>query len=170
MQEDGSFRESSKWTEIFIYPGYQFKCMDALITNFHLPESTLVMLVSAFTKREHVLRAYKVAVREKYRFFSFGDACFFADLKHDTQLSAELDPNRNHEFTFLPEDAVAEVEGIPGKSYSWPLAADETPLWKTADDAADAERALDADQLDENAAGTGDASSVAEDDSKENAR
>ena len=93
------------------------------------------MLVSAFTKREHVLRAYKVAVREKYRFFSFGDACFFADLKNDAQLPAKLDPNRNHEFTFLPEDAVAEVEGIPGKSYSWPLAADEAPLWKTAENA-----------------------------------
>ena len=167
---DGTMPATSGWTDIFIYPGYQFKCMDALITNFHLPESTLVMLVSAFTKREHVLRAYKVAVREKYRFFSFGDACFFADMKNDTELPAELDPNRNHEFTFLPEDAVAEVEGIPGKSYSWPLAADETPLWKTADDAADAERALDADQFDENAAGTGEASSAAADDSKENAR
>ena len=167
---DGTMPATSGWTDIFIYPGYQFKCMDALITNFHLPESTLVMLVSAFTKREHVLRAYKVAVREKYRFFSFGDACFFADLKNDTELPAELDPNRNHEFTFLPEDAVAEVEGIPGKSYSWPLAADETPLWKTADDAADAERALDADQLDENAAVESDASSATADDSKENAR
>lgn len=135
---DGTMPATSGWTDIFIYPGYQFKCMDALITNFHLPESTLVMLVSAFTKREHVLRAYKVAVREKYRFFSFGDACFFADLKNDAQLPAELDPNRNHEVTFLPEDAVAEVEGIPGKSYSWPLAADEAPLWKTAENAGDA--------------------------------
>ena len=135
---DGTMPATSGWTDIFIYPGYQFKCMDALITNFHLPESTLVMLVSAFTKREHVLRAYKVAVREKYRFFSFGDACFFADLKNDAALPAELDPNRNHEFTFLPEDAVAEVEGIPGKSYSWPLAADEAPLWKTAENAEDA--------------------------------
>ena len=74
--EDGRFSESSKWTEIFIYPGYKFKAMDALITNFHLPESTLVMLVSAFAGRENVLNAYEEAVRERYRFFSFGDAMF----------------------------------------------------------------------------------------------
>ena len=73
-REDGSFEASSKWTEIFIYPGYTFKAMDGLITNFHLPESTLVMLVSAFAGREHVLNAYHKAVEEKYRFFSFGDA------------------------------------------------------------------------------------------------
>ena len=79
VQEDGSFRESSKWTEIFIYPGYQFRAMDALITNFHLPESTLVMLVSAFAGREHILHAYETAVQERYRFFSFGDAMFIAD-------------------------------------------------------------------------------------------
>ena len=72
--EDGSFQASSKWTEIFIYPGYTFKAMDGLITNFHLPESTLVMLVSAFAGREHVLNAYRIAVEERYRFFSFGDA------------------------------------------------------------------------------------------------
>ena len=72
--EDGTFAESSKWTEIFIYPGYRFKAMDGLITNFHLPESTLVMLVSAFAGRENVLAAYEEAVRERYRFFSFGDA------------------------------------------------------------------------------------------------
>lgn len=72
--EDGHFEAGSKWTEIFIYPGYQFKAMDGLITNFHLPESTLVMLVSAFAGREHVLSAYEEAVRERYRFFSFGDA------------------------------------------------------------------------------------------------
>ena len=77
-KEDGAFEESSAWTEIFIYPGYRFKAMDALITNFHLPESTLVMLVSAFAGREHVLNAYQEAVREKYRFFSFGDAMFIA--------------------------------------------------------------------------------------------
>lgn len=76
VQENGSFAASSKWTEIFIYPGYTFKAMDGLITNFHLPESTLVMLVSAFAGREHVLAAYEEAVREKYRFFSFGDAMF----------------------------------------------------------------------------------------------
>lgn len=72
--EDGTFEEKSGWTDIFIYPGYRFKAMDALITNFHLPESTLVMLVSAFAGREHVLNAYKVAVENRYRFFSFGDA------------------------------------------------------------------------------------------------
>ena len=72
--DDGRFEASSKWTEIFIYPGYSFKAMDGLITNFHLPESTLVMLVSAFAGRDHVLAAYEEAVREKYRFFSFGDA------------------------------------------------------------------------------------------------
>lgn len=74
VNEDGSFEAKSKWTEIFIYPGYTFKAMDGLITNFHLPESTLVMLVSAFAGRENVLAAYNEAVREKYRFFSFGDA------------------------------------------------------------------------------------------------
>ena len=74
VKPDGSFEAASKWTEIFIYPGYQFRAMDGLITNFHLPESTLVMLVSAFAGREHVLSAYEQAVREKYRFFSFGDA------------------------------------------------------------------------------------------------
>ena len=71
---DGTFVPSSKWTDIFIYPGYSFRAMDGLITNFHLPESTLVMLVSAFAGRENVLSAYEEAVREKYRFFSFGDA------------------------------------------------------------------------------------------------
>ena len=74
VNEDGSFAPKSKWTEIFIYPGYTFKAMDGLITNFHLPESTLVMLVSAFAGRDHVLSAYKQAVAERYRFFSFGDA------------------------------------------------------------------------------------------------
>ena len=76
VNEDGTFCASSKWTEIFIYPGYKFKAMDALITNFHLPESTLVMLVSAFAGRESVLHAYEEAVKERYRFFSFGDAMF----------------------------------------------------------------------------------------------
>ncbi len=74
--ENGFLTEKSGWTEIFIYPGYQFKVIDALITNFHLPESTLVMLVSALAGREHVLAAYETAVAEKYRFFSFGDAMF----------------------------------------------------------------------------------------------
>ena len=71
---DGSFEASSGWTDIFIFPGYKFKCIDALVTNFHLPESTLIMLVSALAGRENVLNAYKTAVDEKYRFFSFGDA------------------------------------------------------------------------------------------------
>jgi len=74
--DDGSFTERSGWTDIFIYPGYRFKAMDALVTNFHLPESTLLMLISAFAGREHVLAAYEEAVRERYRFFSFGDAMF----------------------------------------------------------------------------------------------
>ena len=74
VNEDGSFEAKSKWTEIFIFPGYQFKAMQGLITNFHLPESTLVMLVSAFAGRNHVLAAYDEAVAKKYRFFSFGDA------------------------------------------------------------------------------------------------
>ena len=74
VKDDGTFDAGSKWTEIFIYPGYSFKAMDGLITNFHLPESTLVMLVSAFAGREHVLNAYEEAVKERYRFFSFGDA------------------------------------------------------------------------------------------------
>ena len=74
VNEDGTFSEKSAWTEIFIYPGYRFKAMDGLVTNFHLPESTLVMLVSAFAGREHILNAYNIAVRERYRFFSFGDA------------------------------------------------------------------------------------------------
>lgn len=72
--EDGSVKASSGWTNIFIYPGYRFKCIDALITNFHLPESTLIMLVSALAGRENVLNAYRTAVAERYRFFSFGDA------------------------------------------------------------------------------------------------
>ncbi len=72
--DEGFLSQSSGWTDIFIYPGYRFKVIDALITNFHLPESTLVMLVSALAGREHVLAAYETAVRERYRFFSFGDA------------------------------------------------------------------------------------------------
>ena len=74
VNDDGTFTPKSRWTDIFIYPGYQFKAMDALITNFHLPESTLVMLVSAFAGREKILNAYHCAVEERYRFFSFGDA------------------------------------------------------------------------------------------------
>lgn len=73
-EADGTVKAGSKWTDIFIYPGYKFKVIDALITNFHLPESTLLMLVSALYDREHILEAYRVAVEKKYRFFSFGDA------------------------------------------------------------------------------------------------
>lgn len=76
--EDGILQAKTGWTEIFIYPGYRFKVLDALITNFHLPESTLVMLVSALAGREHIMDAYKEAVRERYRFFSFGDAMLIA--------------------------------------------------------------------------------------------
>ena len=76
VNEDGTFEARTKWTEIFIFPGYQFKAMDALITNFHLPESTLVMLVSAFAGRDNVLNAYAEAVKERYRFFSFGDSMY----------------------------------------------------------------------------------------------
>ena len=76
VNDDGTFEAKSRWTDIFIFPGYQFKAMDALITNFHLPESTLVMLVSAFAGRDHVLHAYEEAVKERYRFFSFGDAMY----------------------------------------------------------------------------------------------
>lgn len=72
--EDGTLQATSGWTNIFIYPGYKFKCIDALITNFHLPESTLIMLVSALAGRENILSAYNTAVKERYRFFSFGDA------------------------------------------------------------------------------------------------
>lgn len=74
--DKGRFREKSGWTSIFIYPGYRFRAMDALVTNFHLPESTLIMLVSAFAGYEHVMEAYRIAVQERYRFFSFGDAMF----------------------------------------------------------------------------------------------
>ena len=74
--EDGSLPVTSGWTNIFIYPGYKFKCIDALVTNFHLPESTLIMLVSALAGRENILNAYNEAVKQRYRFFSFGDAMF----------------------------------------------------------------------------------------------
>ncbi len=75
-EEDGTVNASAGWTDIFIYPGYRFKVLDALVTNFHLPESTLLMLVSALAGREHILAAYNEAVKERYRFFSFGDAMF----------------------------------------------------------------------------------------------
>ena len=87
--ENGMLKEWSGWTDIFIYPGYSFKVIDCLITNFHLPQSTLVMLVSALAGREHVLNAYKEAVEEKYRFFSFGDAMFITNDMHMDDEAAE---------------------------------------------------------------------------------
>ncbi len=83
--EEGILKAGSGWTEIFIYPGYRFKILDCLITNFHLPESTLVMLVSALAGRDHVLHAYLEAIKERYRFFSFGDAMFLTDLHHEEE-------------------------------------------------------------------------------------
>jgi len=77
--EQGKIKEGSGWTEIFIFPGYQFKILDGLITNFHLPESTLIMLVAALAGKEHVMNAYQKAVEEKYRFFSFGDAMYIGN-------------------------------------------------------------------------------------------
>ena len=76
LRDNTEFKETSGWTDIFIYPGFEFKAIDALITNFHLPKSTLVMLVSAFADKEKIMKAYSEAVKEKYRFFSFGDAMF----------------------------------------------------------------------------------------------
>ena len=87
--ENGVLKECSGWTYIFIYPGYSFKVIDCLITNFHLPQSTLVMLVSALAGREHVLNAYKEAVEERYRFFSFGDAMFITNDMHMDDEAAE---------------------------------------------------------------------------------
>lgn len=81
---DGKLQEDSGWTDIFIFPGYEFKAVDGLITNFHLPKSTLVMLVSALSSRDHILNAYKQAVDERYRFFSFGDAMFIEPQKKET--------------------------------------------------------------------------------------
>ena len=80
MAEKGAICAHEAWTDIFIYPGYRFRCVDALLTNFHLPESTLIMLVCAFFGMEKTMKAYETAVNEKYRFFSFGDAMFIADL------------------------------------------------------------------------------------------
>ena len=74
--EDGVLKSGSGWTEIFIYPGYQYKAIDCLITNFHLPKSTLLMLISAFASKEFIFKAYQEAINEKYRFFSFGDSMF----------------------------------------------------------------------------------------------
>lgn len=87
--ENGMLKECSGWTDIFIYPGYRFKVIDCLITNFHLPQSTLVMLVSALAGREHILNAYKEAVEERYRFFSFGDAMFITNDMHMDDEAAE---------------------------------------------------------------------------------
>lgn len=99
-QEDGTIKESSGWTNIFIYPGYKFKCIDALITNFHLPESTLIMLVSALAGRENVLHAYSVAVEQEYRFFSFGDAMFIG-----VGMSENGDNGKKSAISSVSEDA-----------------------------------------------------------------
>jgi len=85
-EAQGVISAKSGWTDIFIYPGYRFKIVDALVTNFHLPKSTLLMLISAFAGREFVLHAYEEAVREKYRFFSFGDAMFLSRAKGEADL------------------------------------------------------------------------------------
>lgn len=97
---DGTMEASSGWTNIFIYPGYTFKCIDALITNFHLPESTLIMLVSALAGRENVLHAYSVAVEEEYRFFSFGDAMFIG-----VGMSENGDNGKKTAISSVSEDA-----------------------------------------------------------------
>lgn len=97
---DGTMEASSGWTNIFIYPGYTFKCIDALITNFHLPESTLIMLVSALAGRENVLHAYSVAVEEEYRFFSFGDAMFIG-----VGMSENGDNGKKSAISSVSEDA-----------------------------------------------------------------
>ncbi len=83
--EDGTIRPCSGWTEIFIYPGYQFKVLDCLITNFHLPESTLLMLVSALAGKDQIMAMYEEAVKERYRFFSFGDACFITNSAEESK-------------------------------------------------------------------------------------
>ncbi len=83
VRDHGTFTESSGWTDIFLYPGYEFRAIDGLLTNFHLPKSTLLMLISAFSNREHILSAYEEAVRERYRFFSFGDAMLIVEGKKD---------------------------------------------------------------------------------------
>ena len=99
-EEDGTMQASAGWTNIFIYPGYRFKVTDALITNFHLPESTLIMLVSALAGREHILAAYEEAVREKYRFFSFGDAMFIG-----VGMSENGDNGKKSAISSVSEDA-----------------------------------------------------------------
>ncbi len=98
--EDGTMEAKAGWTNIFIYPGYRFKVLDALITNFHLPESTLIMLVSALAGREHVLAAYEEAVRERYRFFSFGDAMFIG-----VGMSENSDKGKKPAISSVSEDA-----------------------------------------------------------------
>ena len=108
--EDGTCTEKSAWTDIFIYPGYRFKAMDALVTNFHLPESTLVMLVSAFAGREHILNAYQTAVQERYRFFSFGDAMFIG-----VGMSENGDNGKKSAISSVSEDATVP-DGENGKT------------------------------------------------------
>ena len=106
-KEDGTIEPTSGWTDIFIYPGYRFKILDSLITNFHLPESTLLMLVSALAGREHVLAAYQEAIENKYRFFSFGDAMFITSEKTREHKRLELDVTV--ELERLDEDGVTTL-------------------------------------------------------------
>ena len=98
----GEITGKSGWTEIFIYPGYEFKIVDAIITNFHLPKSTLIMLISAFAGREFVLKAYRCAVKEKYRFFSFGDAMLL--LRSQTQEKREQELKELEEMEELHKE------------------------------------------------------------------
>ena len=108
--EDGAMSERSGWTNIFIYPGYKFKVLDALITNFHLPQSTLIMLVSALAGRERILAAYETAVRERYRFFSFGDAMMIADFQEGSIING-IDQAAQYRPGAGP---AAEPGGYPG--------------------------------------------------------
>ena len=118
--EAGRVTAKSGWTDIFIYPGYRFKVIDGLITNFHLPQSTLLMLVSALAGKEHMLRAYRLAVKEKYRFFSFGDAMLITD--RNEKRGVEMEEKRKHkrleldvsiELECLGEDGAAELRYVP---------------------------------------------------------
>ncbi|MBR4768823.1 MAG: tRNA preQ1(34) S-adenosylmethionine ribosyltransferase-isomerase QueA [Lachnospiraceae bacterium] len=109
--DDGTVPAKSGWTDIFIYPGYRFKVLDALITNFHLPESTLIMLVSALAGREHVLNAYRTAVSERYRFFSFGDAMFIADTKGPEEETEQIRRIRHYEVLSDELQSALETAG-----------------------------------------------------------
>lgn len=104
----GKIEEADDWTSIFIYPGYEFKCVDCLITNFHLPESTLIMLVCAFSGYENIMNAYKIAVEEKYRFFSFGDAMLIE--KSNTKQKAEENNSNEHQHLSKKENIIQVIK------------------------------------------------------------